>query len=389
MSKNKTLTSVAIFSIFMLLMGVGTVGAAIQSIAQAFPQVPFTTVLLVSSLPSLMIIPFTILSGAVAGSKVKYRTLVIIGMVFFTVAGVAPMFLNDFTTILVTRAVFGMGLGIITPLGNVLILKLFDEKERANMLGLSNLLQNVGAIVLQMGGAILCSINWRYTFAAHLLGVLSLIIVLFALPEPEKTQQVSGGKVKMPLGVYGMSTLLGACFLFFFPMLYNMSTLMAIENIGNPTSAGVVLSMFTVGGMAGGAIFGKLFQICGRFTISLAILLCGAGLAIMYYGNNMLVLSIGTTVTGIGAVVIVPGIMMIFGRIVPPAGFGLATGIMMAFLNLASFVTPYYMALLAQVSGQASVRFPFFFGAACLIVLAIGYGLMNLKAPAQPPAAAA
>jgi hypothetical protein len=72
----------AIMSIFFVLMGMGVLTPAIQNIAEAFPDIPFTKIMLISTLPSLFIIPASVISGALAGSKVKYKTLINIGLSF-------------------------------------------------------------------------------------------------------------------------------------------------------------------------------------------------------------------------------------------------------------------------------------------------------------------
>jgi hypothetical protein len=44
--------------------------------------------------------------------------------------------------ILVSRAFFGIGAGLCGPLGGALILKFFEGQQRANMLGISNVVTN-------------------------------------------------------------------------------------------------------------------------------------------------------------------------------------------------------------------------------------------------------
>lgn len=382
MNKNKNLVTIAVMSIYFIAMGIGTITPAIQNIAEAFPQIDFTTILLVSTLPSLFIIPSTVLAGMLAGNKMRYRTLLIVGILLFVIAGTAPAFMNDFTAILISRAVFGIGLGIISPLGNALILKLFDGQERANMLGLSTIVMNIGGIVLQMLGAILCSINWHYAFLAHLLGIISLVIVLFMLPEPEREVQAAGEKIKMPTVIYIISLLFGIATMLNYPMLVNMSTIIITGNLGNAASAGVVLSMFTVGGMVAGAIFGKLYQYTNRFAISVGLLIVSIGAGFVYYANNLVLLTVGATLVGIGFSIVMPAVMMIIGMVVPPAGFAAASGILMAFMNLGGFVSPYYIDLLAKISGQDPVRFPIFFEMVVYGIAAAVYTLARLKAPA-------
>ncbi|MDI3482059.1 MAG: hypothetical protein PWQ97_1714 [Tepidanaerobacteraceae bacterium] len=390
MNKNKTLVSIAVMSIYFIAMGVGTITPAIQNIAEAFPQIGFTTILLVSTLPSLFIIPSTILAGILAGNKMKYRTLLIIGILLFLIAGACPAFMNDFTAILISRAVFGIGLGIISPLGNALVLKLFDGQERANMLGLGTVVMNIGGIALQMLGAVLCSINWHYAFLAHLLGVISFVLVLFMLPEPKKEEQPleqkAQEKINMPFAVYIISLLFGIATMLNYPMLVNMSTIIITGNMGNAASAGVVLSMFTVGGMVAGAIFGKLYQYTNRFAMSVGMLMEAIGMGFVYYANNLMLLTMGATLVGLGFSIIFPSVMMLVGMVVPPAGFAAASGILVAFMNLGGFVSTYYIALVAGISGQDAVRFPIFLSMVIYGIATLVYSLAKLKAPDAPQA---
>lgn len=146
---SKKLVTIAVMSVFFIAMGIGTITPAIQSIAEAFPEIGFSTILLVSTLPSLFIIPSTYIAGMVVGTKVGYRPLLIAGVLLFSLAGAAPYILtSSFAIILVTRALFGIGLGVIMPLGNALILSLYEGQERANMLGLSGVVMNLGGIAL-------------------------------------------------------------------------------------------------------------------------------------------------------------------------------------------------------------------------------------------------
>lgn len=385
MKGNKTTVTIAVMSIFFIAMGVGTITAAIQNIAEAFSQLKFSTVLLVSTLPSLFIIPSTALAGMMAGNRIRYRTLLIVGILLFVLAGAAPFFMNDFTSILISRAVFGIGLGMISPLGNALILSLYEGQERANMLGLSGVVMNLGGIVLQMLGAILCTISWRHAFLAHLLGIISLVMVIFMLPEPEKKEQLAQVKIKMPAAVYFISILFGIAMILNYPMLVNMSTIIITGNLGDAASAGFVLSMFTVGGMVAGAIFGKLYQKATRFTISIGLAILSVGMGCVNYANSLMMLTVGAALVGMGFGIVMPAVMMIIGMIVPPEGFAAASGILMAIMNVGGFISTYYIGFLLSIND--SIRFPIFVAMVVYAISAVVYTLSKMKTPpaVSPP----
>jgi len=377
---NKKIVTIAVMSVFFLAMGVGTITPAIQSIAEAFPELSFSTVLLVSTLPSLFIIPSTYIAGMVVGNKIGYRPLLIFGILLFSLAGAAPYILTtSFTMILIARALFGIGLGVISPLGNALILSLYEGQERANMLGLSGVVMNLGGIALQLLGGVLAAIRWNYAFLAHLLGIISLFMVLFMLPEPEKREVKIAEKIVIPSSVYLDSVLFGIAMMDTYTLLVNMSTIIITDKLGDAASAGVVLSMFTVGGMLAGAIFGKVYQMATRFTISVGLLLLALGSGIVHYATNLMILTIGTTIVGIGFGLVMPAVMMILGMIVAPNAFAAASGILMAFMNLGGFMSTYYIAMLSNIN--SAVRFPIFVAMCLYGISGLLYALLQAKSP--------
>lgn len=171
---NKTVKPISTFTILAMAffgMGVGTITPALNAIFVQFSDLPITTLLLVSTLPSLTVIPATLIAGSVAGSKVKYRTLAIIGMTLFVLGGVAPYFATDFTVILLERAIFGIGLGIMSPLANSLVMGVYEGDKVASMTGMVTLAMNIGGMVLQFMGGYFAGIGWNYSFLPHALGV--------------------------------------------------------------------------------------------------------------------------------------------------------------------------------------------------------------------------
>lgn len=371
---------VAIMSIFFLSMGVGTITPALNSIMEAFPELSVSTIYLSSTLPSLTVIPATIIAGMLAGNKAKYRTLAAIGIILFILGGVAPFFASSFTLILIERAVFGIGLGIISPLGNALVIGNFEGDRRASLMGTGTLMMNVGGIILQFLGGYCAGIQWNYCFLPHILGIVSLILVMIFLPEPPALEQPAGSaekpKAKIPAGVWILSILFGAVMFIDYPMLMGMSTYLSILQVGDATTSALVLSFFTVGGMIAGVIFGKLFKITGRFVIAVGLLLMAAGYAMLLFIPNVVMITIGAAVVGIGFSSLMPAVMMILGMMCPPESVALSTSILLAIMNLFAFLSTYWIQLIANISGDAIIA-PMFVGMIIAVVGGVIFLIVN------------
>ena len=384
MNKEKSL-SIAIMSVFALIMGGTVVTPALQSLAEAFPETPFSSILLVQTLPSLFLIPSTIIAGSIAGTKVKYKTLVIVGIILFVVAGAAPFFATSFFQILISRAIFGIGVGIISPLASALIINLFDGQIRANKLGAGNAFMMIGGIILQLLGGFLCSHHWRYTFLAHLLAVIPLVIVIFLLFEPPNIVQQEKTKAKLPIAVYVYSLIFGVSCILINTLPLNMSSIIISEKLGSPTSVGMVLSLFTIGGMVAGAFFGGIYKIANRFTVSIGMFVAAVGLGIGFYGNNLIMLTIACACAGMAFTILLPAVTTEVGNIVTPSCVGIATGMIMAAMNFGVFVAPYYISFVGKIFNPQEniIRFPIFVSMIILAVSGVIYALARLRNPPE------
>ncbi len=386
--KNKNFLKIAVLSVFFVQMGVGTITPAIANIAAAFPDVPFTTLLLVSTIAVLMSVPATLISGRIAGTAVKYKTLMIIGMILFVGGGVAPYFMatSSFTAILAVRAIFGIGLGIVTPLGGALIIAFFDGEVRAKMMGFSNVVANIGGILFQLLGGMAAGIAWQYAFLPHALGLITLILILF-LPEPPAAPVPNAGeaKPKLPGSVFGFALAIFLIMALIYPMLVNMSTIIAVSGMGGAAEAALVLTMFTIGGMVGGLIFAKVFSIFKKNSLAVGLALLAIAMASIGFGNSIAFMYIGTTVAGIGFAFIIPAVFMDLGAIVHPSQMPTASGIVMASLNIGGFCSAYIFAFLAAIMGMTdSIKFPFYVSMTLFTVAAVAYLFIKPKQSNAP-----
>lgn len=379
MRKNKSIVAFAIFSFSFLAMAIGTTSPALASIGKAFPQLDFSIIVLIATLPSLFVVPFSMIGGKLAGNGMSYRNIVIIGIIIFIIGGTAPYFMSNFTAILIMRCIFGAGVGIMSPIPAALIMNFFEGKEVENLMGYNGVIQNVGGIVFQLLGGILCAINWRDTFLAHILAIIPLIIVLFLLPEPEKVVKAEGEKIKMPGMVYVWALILLVYEILLYPMLTGMSSLIIDNKLGTAASAGVALTLFTVGGMVSGAIFGRVYRVTTRFTFVLGLIMNAVGFIFLIYGNSLTLLNIGSTFAGVGFGFILPAILMDVGMLVSPAASAFAISIVIAFMCLGGFLSSFFFAFINHTFNITSMKFPFILGAICMAIYAVIHIMLNLK----------
>jgi len=199
---NKSLLKTSILSISLLtVMASAAISPALAKIFQAFPGVDPTLVKLVLTLPSLLIIPFSLLCGWLV-KKVKKKYILLAGLVIYFLGGVGGGFARNITELLIIRAIFGMGVGLIIPLSTSLIADFFEGIERTKMMGYSGSVSHFGGVIFLLVSGWLACISWRFAFGVYGLTLLIFLMVLFWLQEPETKRTTGLVKLKLPLGVY-------------------------------------------------------------------------------------------------------------------------------------------------------------------------------------------
>lgn len=350
------LGAASILTLFLISMGFSVVTPAMATLAQHFAG---KDVSWISTLPTLFVVIGTFIAGNIMGKKVKYRTLAIGGSILYLAGGCGPAFFDNYALTLVCRGILGLGLGLMSPLGNALIIGLYKGQKQASMLGYGTLCMNAGGIILQMLGGSLASIpevGWKYVFFGHAFGALGLIMAFF-LPEPELAPAPAAAdapksKEKMSGLVWIMAGLLCLFNVLNYPVMMNISVLFEVRNAGGAAAAATSLSLYTVAGCVAGLIFGKLFQFAQRWCLTIGYALCGLGALCVYTGSTGVIMTAGLLMIGFGFSVVMPCIMTWAGMATPPSTVAAATSLILALMNMGAFISSFWLQFLNAVVGE-------------------------------------
>ncbi|MCM8780541.1 MAG: MFS transporter [Candidatus Omnitrophica bacterium] len=201
----KLLLKLSILSISLLtVMSSAAISPTLAKIKQAFIDTEITVVKLVLTLPSLFIIPSSLLAGWLVG-RIKKKNVLLIGLLIYFFAGIAGGFASNIKQLLFMRAVFGVGAGLIIPLSTSLIADFFEKEERTKMMGYSGSVSHFGGVIFLLISGWLAVLNWRYAFYVCGLALISFLMILFWLPDtPTKPipKQYQYSKLGLPFGVY-------------------------------------------------------------------------------------------------------------------------------------------------------------------------------------------
>lgn len=369
MKKNGIL-KLAILSISFLLMLRLTISPALAEIGKAFPQISQGSLMMMVALPSLVAIPFGFFSGILANFMRK-RTILFVALTLFLIGGVGPMFTNNYTIILVLRSLLGAGTGLFLPFAAGLIADFFTGDERNAMIGYQSTAVAVGNIITSLLAGVLATISWKLSFLIYAFAVISLILVIFKLPEPERVQHAPAEKKTLNARV------LFICFgIFLYAIVYfsffgYLSFVVDSHHLGNAASTGVATMLMTVGSIIMGIVFGKLTKVLKRYAMVVALIGNIIGFFTLSSATSIIHIFIGAFFIGLGFGFLMPLATMKVTDASSKSAITFSNGLFMTFVNIGTAVSPTILVAVGNIFKNSDGQFIYLFCSISLAVAAV------------------
>ncbi|MCM1564377.1 MAG: MFS transporter [Dehalobacter sp.] len=346
------------------------INPALGYLMAEYPQYSVNTIMLVSTLVSLCSIPTNLLFGAIV-NKLGFKVTSLIGIILVLVGGLAPFFLTSFPVILAFRVLLALGYGMVFPMGAALTSAYFrDDVQKARVIGWGNTVMAASGIAFAMIAGVLVAIGIKYVWLVNLIMVIPFIFAL-VMPEP-KTEKTESAVAEKSNEKIGKSWFFIICYtvlmIFMYPYFLNMSSVVIAVG-GTPVDSGLMGSLFTVGAVLAGLIFGFLFKAVPNRLICVAAIIFCPSMFLFAYAKSILMLDIMTVIAGIGWVLMVAYMYTGIAISAPPSKTATAMGLIVAGSGLGQFVAPYCSTAISTFFGQSgNIRFPI---VVCVVVVAV------------------
>ena len=340
---------------------------------KVFPKVTDLEIQMLTSLPSLLIIPFVLLSGKLSEGRDKLMILMI-GLSVFFLSGVACLFARSMTWLIVISCILGIGAGMVIPLSTGLIVDYFTGDYRVRQLGYSSAINNLTLVIATVVTGYLADVNWHLPFLVYTLPGISLVLSFFLKrrrsdPEPEQSIQlrhkrIDRGKLAGLMGFYFFATYAVLAVAFYASFLVDDYKI-------DSSFSGVLISLFFLAIMLPGLFIDKIIGWLKQDVnlVSLGLVCAGLLCVGIFHGKALLV--VGVLLTGFGYGVMQPVVYDKAATIAPPRSATLALSFVMAMNYLAVMVCPFIVDLFRHLFHTHSDRFPFFFNAALVLIVAV------------------
>lgn len=354
------------FTLSIITPGLGAIAAGL-------PDVRVELIQMIQSIQGLVMVPAA-LFVSVLDRYITKRQILFIAMACIIIGGTAPGFGGGIYFILVCRAIFGIGYGLIFPIAFAVIDGLFEGKQRDDMVGYENAAGAFSGILLQFLGGILAAISWRFVFLGYFVAVPFAMLIIWRLPEPPRISTDSGIKrTGLTAGLTGKTLALSLLNVFNWIMLFTFMTTIAIvfttEAIAPAKEVGYILMLFTFCSFLTGIIYGKVRLIIHNYTLALALGLMGVGLIICMLSTSIITFYIAAVVYGFGFGFYTPEINVLIMNSAAPEASTSSNSLFVASTGIGQFLSPMVISAIIALLNLSGVRSGWMVAGTTLIII--------------------
>lgn len=376
------ITLIGIWSISALTSLPGlAVSPILGELSTIFPHATELDIQMLTSLPSLLIIPFVLLAGKLA-EKRDFIRLLRVGLWLFAASGVLYLFSSKMWQLMAVSALLGIGAGLIIPLSTGLISRYFTGEYRVKQFGYSSAITNMTLVVATAVTGYLAEVHWRLPFVVYLLPLISLVLSAYlkkntvsvtvkqasaVIPSMQSAPVISG---KYGIHIRHLIQLMlfyGVVTYVVLAVTFNLPFLMEAHHFSSGNS-GLMISLFFLAIMAPGFMLDNIVKLLGNKTKLYSLLAVAVGLLLIWISPTEWLIVPGCILAGLGYGIIQP---LIYDKTVDtaiPQKTTLALAFVMVMNYLAILLSPFITDFFQWIFHTGSQEFPFIFNL-CITIL--------------------
>lgn len=376
------ITLIGIWSVSALTSLPGlAVSPILGELSTIFPHATELDIQMLTSLPSLLIIPFVLLAGKLA-EKRDFIRLLRVGLWLFAASGALYLFSSRMWQLMAVSALLGIGAGLIIPLSTGLISRYFTGEYRVRQFGYSSAITNMTLVVATAVTGYLAEVHWRLPFAVYLLPLISLVLSAYLKKDAASVTIKQAAAIIPPIqstpvisGKYGIHIRHLVQLMLFYGVVtyvvlavtFNLPFLMEAHHFSSGNS-GLMISLFFLAIMAPGFMLDSLVKLLGNKTKLYSLLAIAIGLLLIWISPTEWLIVPGCILVGLGYGIIQP---LIYDKTVDtaiPQKTTLALAFVMVMNYLAILLSPFITDFFQWIFHTGSQEFPFIFNL-CITIL--------------------
>lgn len=399
-SKHSMITKLAFLSVSLMVTSAYAIQGSLPQLKAAMHISQTQSEYLVTT-PSFAVTIFVLLSPLIQQwLHISDKKIIMTGVAIVGVAGVIPMMVNSYVTILISRLVLGAGYGLYNSQAISVISVWYDGHERAQMLGWRASAEQIGqAVTLSIAGLLLSYLGWRSSFAVYFLAFLVLVFFAMRVPEESQSQddnveedslaeEVGGeddGKIKKISPTVALLVIFAFILVVDYVGMENRFPGLAVAiNGAHYTGSSMFLSLMLIGATLGGIFYGAIQNKLGFGTVYLGLgLMAISNFLFGFAGHNFVVMVIGLLLIGFPLQLVSPLIFNLLPDLAPADKQPLVTSMCLIGFNFGSFFSPTIAEWMNHLTGSSlsglGLAAPFPIYGVVLIIIGLGIFLATRR----------
>lgn len=378
MMRNTT-EKLAILSLSLMLVSTYSISAVLPSMLGYYGSYSPGQVDILVSIPSFAIMVMILINTWLA-RYLNERLMITSGLLLLSVSGIAPLFIQNYTFVLISRILLGLGIGLVNSKAVSMISERFTGNERTALLGYRSSAETLGNAVLTFIAGRLLLIHWTRAFLIYAFGFVILILYLVFVPEKVKTSRdkpQTGSTHASPPAAFSRHSVLMVVFYavsagFLICTSSSISLripLLVLEKgYADESQASAVLGVFLLVGIISGILYGKLVSLAHEHLFFISVLICCAGLLIMARAESIPVLVIGAVTSGLAHTAAITCVFNGLPSHLPVELVHAATSMILVGCNLGASSTPFITGFAEKLYSGAATAFY----TCCILLLIVG-----------------
>lgn len=372
---------ISILSLSLLTVMAGAaVAPALGVIKSYFSYANPLLVQMIVSIPSVFIVITNFVFPKLC-NRFGSKTLVLTGLVFYTLGGCLAGVFDNIYMVLAARALVGIGVGIIMPLSTGLLAYYYPPENQSKLMGYSSAMNQTGGVIATLLSGVLASISWRAAFLVYLLGFISIFLCMLFMPNDKIGTDKSLNKGEKSLNSFKKyySYVLAMFLLMTTFFVYPVNFAIVTEATGQiPLKyVAVIMAMMDLIAALGGLLFVYIQKICKTATKTVSPLLFLSGYVLLAFLHNQAGIILGSICIGFANGIGIPFIISSASKM---SGKNAITSVMpmiSAALYLGQFLCPILISGISALISATAICFPYY----AAIISAVAFLLVSMLIP--------
>ncbi|WP_038325510.1 MFS transporter [Caproiciproducens sp. R1] len=313
------IVQVAALSIGVLLYTTSIIQASLGAIAVAFPNVPIDNIKLLQTITPIIMMISCFACGVIT-RFVRAKVVLVFSIILILVGGLLPAFIGGtFEFLLIMKGVFSVGYGLAFPFASSILVDLFPEGPvRNRMVGFKTAVGGLSSVVFAAVGGYLANINYRYAYAAFIIVIPVLLLIIFKLPDTEKAQPketaASGQKDKLTYKTVVLA-LWNITFNVTLSSFFASAALVVVKTgAGDSSQAGLTISAYSAVSFLVGLFFPGIRKVLKQYALTAAITCVALCFFILTNATTFPMYIVGSMLFGFGFGLYNPELLLLIAQ---------------------------------------------------------------------------